>query len=165
MQTIQNPIPCREEFREIRQHPLQPGRIVSFRSLQNRESTMADDNIQYDDALSQFTYDDAYIFDDDRAQQVVDEVLNVCLVYDSDDWFTIFVQLFLAFAALMSLWIKRQNEIPKRKFRTWFLDCSKQGVGAVYAHICNMVRILYRMVVFQSCLLSLAKIHLTVIYL
>lgn len=97
---------------------------------------MADDNIQYDDA---------YQYLDDKAQQVADEVLKVCMVYDSDDFFTVFVQIFLAAAALMSLWIKRQNEIPKRKFKTWFLDCSKQGIGAVYAHVCNMVRIVSRL--------------------
>jgi len=65
---------------------------------------------------------------------------KVCKVYDSEDFFTVFVQLLLAFFALMSLWIKRQRETPRRKFRTWFLDCSKQGVGACYAHVLNMVR-------------------------
>jgi len=89
---------------------------------------MADDNIQYDDAYVEEQYDD-----------VAQQVHKVCKVYDSEDSFTVFVQLLLAFFALMSLWFKRQRETPKRKFRTWFLDCSKQGVGACYAHVCNMV--------------------------
>lgn len=65
---------------------------------------------------------------------------KVCKVYDADDFFTIFVQLLLAFFGLLSLWFKRQGEVPRRKFRTWFLDVSKQGLGACYAHILNMVR-------------------------
>jgi hypothetical protein len=62
-----------------------------------------------------------------------------CKVYDSEDFFTIFVQLLLAFFALLSLWFKRQSEVPKRKLKTWFLDISKQGLGACYAHVLNMV--------------------------
>lgn len=92
---------------------------------------MADDNIEYDDAYQE-QYDD----------KLAEEAYKICKVYDSDDFFTVFVQLLLAFFALMSLWFKRQKETPRRKFRTWFLDCSKQGVGACYAHVCNMVRYL-----------------------
>ena len=94
---------------------------------------MADDNIQYDD---QYNVNQ----DDNNNGEVAEQVVKVCKVYDSEDFFTVFVQLLLAFFALMSLWFKRQSEQPKRKFRTWFLDCSKQGVGACYAHVCNMVR-------------------------
>ena len=64
---------------------------------------------------------------------------EVCLVYSQDDVFTSFVQVLLAALALSSLYIKRQQENPRRKFKTWFLDVSKQGIGAVYAHILNMV--------------------------
>lgn len=39
----------------------------------------------------------------------------------------------------MSLWFKRHGEKPRRKFRTWFLDVSKQGLGACYAHVLNMI--------------------------
>jgi hypothetical protein len=63
---------------------------------------------------------------------------DYCKVYDAEDTFTGWVQVVLAFFALSSLYIKRQNEIPRRKFRTWFLDVSKQGFGAVYAHFMNM---------------------------
>lgn len=64
---------------------------------------------------------------------------EVCLVYSADDGFTSFVQVLLACFALASLYFKRQQEYPRRKFKTWFLDVSKQGIGAVYAHILNMV--------------------------
>lgn len=65
--------------------------------------------------------------------------LNVCKVYSVEDQFTAFVQFLLAVFALASLYIKRQQEQPRRKFWTWFLDVSKQGIGAVYAHVLNMV--------------------------
>ena len=92
---------------------------------------MADDNV--DDNVDDYN-------DYDDANNVAEQMAKVCKVYDSEDFFTIFVQLLLAFFALMSLWFKRQRETPRRKFRTWFLDCSKQGVGACYAHVLNMVR-------------------------
>eukprot|EP00980_Cylindrotheca_fusiformis_P022868 scaffold9857_cov127-Cylindrotheca_fusiformis.AAC.14 len=79
--------------------------------------------------------DDAAVADD----FVEEELQDVCKVYDSDDFFTVAVQLVLAAAALLSLWFKRHYERPRRKFRTWFLDVSKQGIGACYAHVCNMV--------------------------
>lgn len=63
----------------------------------------------------------------------------VCEIYSSDDAFTIFVQVLLAFIALVALWIKRMNETPRREFITWFLDVSKQAFGACYAHVLNMV--------------------------
>lgn len=76
--------------------------------------------------------DDAYYnFDDDSNQEI-------CKVYDVEDAFTSFVQVLLAVMALGSLYWKRHHEFPKRKFRTWWLDVSKQGIGAVYAHITNM---------------------------
>lgn len=67
---------------------------------------------------------------------------QVCKVYDHQDFFTILVQMMLAAFALLSLWFKRLTEKPRRKFRTWFLDVTKQGVGACYAHVMNMVRCL-----------------------
>lgn len=92
---------------------------------------MADDNIADDDYFHNYS--------DDNVKEVANQVGKVCKVYDSEDFFTVFVQLLLAFFALMSLWFKRQTERPKRKFRTWFLDVSKQGVGACYAHVLNMI--------------------------
>lgn len=64
---------------------------------------------------------------------------DVCLVYSSEDHFTTLVQIVLASIALAALWFKRLNEIPRRKFRVWFLDVSKQAFGACYAHVLNMV--------------------------
>lgn len=63
----------------------------------------------------------------------------ICKVYDVEDGFTSLVQAILAIAALASLYIKRNHEVPRRKFMTWWLDVSKQGIGAVYAHISNMI--------------------------
>merc|ERR1719223_2135954 len=31
------------------------------------------------------------------------------------------------------------REKPRRKFETWFMDVTKQGLGAVYAHLLNML--------------------------
>lgn len=67
------------------------------------------------------------------------EDAKVCKVYDKEDFFTVFVQILLAAFALFSLWFKRQSETPRRTFRTWFMDIGKQGLGACYAHVCNMV--------------------------
>jgi len=92
---------------------------------------MADDNYDEDDYFNEY--------DDDNTMEVAEQVVKVCKVYDSEDFFTVFVQLLLAFFALMSLWFKRQNEQPRRTFKTWFLDVSKQGVGACYAHVLNMI--------------------------
>lgn len=61
-----------------------------------------------------------------------------CKVYEADDLFTSFVQIILAFMALASLYLKRLHEVPRRTFQTWWLDVSKQGIGAVYAHCTNM---------------------------
>jgi hypothetical protein len=61
-----------------------------------------------------------------------------CLVYSKSDPFTVYVQFFLAFMALSSLWLKRQREVPRRDLKTWALDVTKMGGGAVYGHIANM---------------------------
>ena len=69
----------------------------------------------------------------------VEEVDQVCQIYSTEDAFTSFVQAMLALFALASLWIKRLQEKPQRKFLTWFLDVSKQAFGACYAHVLNMI--------------------------
>ena len=77
---------------------------------------------------------------DDAAAATDDGMATqMCKVYDSNDFFTIFVQILLGFAALAALYIKRLREVPRRTFSTWFLDISKQGFGACYAHVLNMV--------------------------
>ena len=75
-----------------------------------------------------------YNYGEQDAQQAV------CKVYDRDDFFTTVVQLVLAFMALASLYLKRMQEVPQRTLKTWALDISKQGIGACYAHVLNMVR-------------------------
>jgi hypothetical protein len=65
---------------------------------------------------------------------------KTCMIYDRNDFFTVLVQIMLAFFALACLYIKRLQETPRRNFRTWFLDISKQAFGASYAHVLNMVR-------------------------
>jgi hypothetical protein len=63
---------------------------------------------------------------------------GVCKVYSKTDIFTVIVQLMLGGFALGSLYVKRLQEKPRRTFRTWFLDVSKQAFGATYAHVLNM---------------------------
>ena len=67
-----------------------------------------------------------------------DEEKEVCKVFEADDWFTSFVQALLFVIALVSLYFKRQQEQPRRKFWTWFMDVSKQCFGACYGHVMNM---------------------------
>jgi len=77
-------------------------------------------------------YDDDYFGIDDSI------FVEICRVYSVEDSFTALVQFLLALFALASLYLKRQQEYPRRNFKTWFLDVSKQGIGAVYAHVMNM---------------------------
>eukprot|EP00527_Entomoneis_sp_CCMP2396_P000232 CAMPEP_0198136910 /NCGR_PEP_ID=MMETSP1443-20131203/460_1 /TAXON_ID=186043 /ORGANISM="Entomoneis sp., Strain CCMP2396" /LENGTH=255 /DNA_ID=CAMNT_0043798205 /DNA_START=324 /DNA_END=1091 /DNA_ORIENTATION=+ len=77
--------------------------------------------------------------DDVGDDYFVEEAEKYCKIYDDDDFFTVVVQLALAIMALLSLWIKRLQEVPRRLFWTWFMDCFKQGLGACYAHVMNMV--------------------------
>ena len=93
---------------------------------------------------------------------LAEEAVKVCKVYDKEDFFTVFVLMLLAAAALLSLWFKRQSERPRRKFRTWFLDVSKQGLGACYAHVANMVcfyRLWARCISFFVPPMSNGKMH------
>ncbi|GKY99755.1 hypothetical protein MPSEU_000929400 [Mayamaea pseudoterrestris] len=62
-----------------------------------------------------------------------------CKVYDRNDFFTALVQIALALGALLSLYWKRLREVPRRTCRTWSLDIGKQGIGACYAHVLNMI--------------------------
>ena len=68
-----------------------------------------------------------------------EEEVRICKVYDKEDVFTLLVQIVLAIFALGSLYFKRLQEVPRRTFQTWSLDISKQGIGACYAHVLNMV--------------------------
>jgi hypothetical protein len=77
--------------------------------------------------------------DNNNYYESVTQTQKYCVVYDIQDPFTSFVQFLLCAIALGSLFIKRQREVPRRKLFTWFLDVSKQGFGAVYAHVLNMI--------------------------
>lgn len=57
-----------------------------------------------DDLANQNVYDDDG-YDD-----------SICRVYDKNDFFTILVQLMLGFVAVLSLYIKRMQETPRRTF-------------------------------------------------
>jgi len=105
---------------------------------------MAEDD-QYYDAGDYYDKDDYYDVEDNGYYinyydyDEIQDGNDFCKVYDTDDFFTAFVQILLALIALFSLFVKRQNEVPRRAFLTWWLDVSKQGVGAVYVHCLNMI--------------------------
>jgi hypothetical protein len=96
-----------------------------------------------DDAVNNGDENDGGNGDDstnDDAYYGTDEQQRYCMIYDKTDFFTIFVQMLLACFALGSLYFKRMREVPQRTFSTWFMDVFKQGLGACYAHVMNMVR-------------------------
>lgn len=95
---------------------------------------MGDEYANYDEG-----YDNGVDYYEDAYNAQASEDTKYCKVYDRDDFFTTLVQMALAVAALASLWWKRLYEHPQRTFRTWALDVSKQGIGACYAHVLNMV--------------------------
>ena len=54
---------------------------------------------------------------DDEEYYVVyyeEEASKYCKVYDTDDFYTAFVQILLALIALLSIFFKRQNEVPRQ---------------------------------------------------
>jgi len=58
-------------------------------------------------------------------------------------WFGGCVQLLLAVIALCSLWYKRAKEWPQRDLNVWAFDVAKQGGGAAFAHILNILIAFY----------------------
>lgn len=53
--------------------------------------------------------------------------------------FALLVQGALGIMALLSLVYKRWRETPKRPWKIWFFDVSKQVVGSVLVHVLNLV--------------------------
>lgn len=51
---------------------------------------------------------------------------------------SIFFQFLLGLIILASLVLKRQYEVPKRPIHLWFLDISKQIIGALIIHFLNL---------------------------
>ena len=56
-----------------------------------------------------------------------------------DNVFSILIQCVLGFFALLSLSVKRITEKPKRPFRVFIYDVSKQVIGSLYAHGLNII--------------------------
>lgn len=53
--------------------------------------------------------------------------------------FALFVQAMMGILVIASLIYKRQRETPKRKWKIWMLDVSKQMLGQLFVHILNVV--------------------------
>lgn len=53
-------------------------------------------------------------------------------------FFASFVQACLGVLCISALIIKRHNEVPKRDWYVWFLDVTKQGMGASFGHFANI---------------------------
>ena len=53
--------------------------------------------------------------------------------------FALFVQAIMGILVIGSLVYKRQREKPKRKWKIWALDVSKQMLGQLFVHILNVV--------------------------
>ena len=54
------------------------------------------------------------------------------------DFFSWCVQYILGLSCILILWIKRLKEVPKRHTIVWFLDVSKQCIGATFGHFLNI---------------------------
>ncbi|KAI9219983.1 vacuolar membrane protein-domain-containing protein [Blastocladiella britannica] len=55
------------------------------------------------------------------------------------DHFAIGVQMLMGCIVFSSLLVKRYRESPRRTWRVWFFDVSKQGFGAVFVHSLNVL--------------------------
>lgn len=53
--------------------------------------------------------------------------------------FAYILQGFLALAAITGLLVKRQYESPRRPFKVWWYDVSKQGFGSLFIHLWNII--------------------------
>ena len=57
--------------------------------------------------------------------------------------FGVIVQIILGILSFASLFAKRHYEYPKRSYRIFLLDISKQGASAGWAHILNLMLAVY----------------------
>lgn len=55
------------------------------------------------------------------------------------NWYSYLIQFSLGIVAFGSLYVKRKYENPKRPKKIWILDISKQIIGGLFAHLCNML--------------------------
>lgn len=68
-----------------------------------------------------------------------------------DGLFADFVQVTLGAVAVSVLLVKRKCERPRRRWRVWFMDVSKQVFGAGFAHILNLLLAALLTSVSSSC--------------
>ena len=54
-------------------------------------------------------------------------------------WFSLSVQILLAFVCILTLVFKREFEVPRRPWKVWFLDVLKQGIGSSSDHMVNIL--------------------------
>lgn len=57
--------------------------------------------------------------------------------------FGIIVQVILGVLSFSSLFAKRHYEYPKRSYRIFLLDISKQGAAAGWSHVLNLALAVY----------------------
>ena len=55
------------------------------------------------------------------------------------DNFGLFIQVFLAISGFAVLIAKRALEDPRRSWKVWFMDVSKQGIAACTGHLINLM--------------------------
>mgnify|MGYP000862312146 FL=1 len=65
----------------------------------------------------------------------MDDIQKECELFG---WFGLLVQLMLGLLSFAVLFYKRFKEHPKRAWRIWFLDTSKQAVSQLLAHFLNV---------------------------
>lgn len=65
----------------------------------------------------------------------MNDIQNECELFG---WFGVIVQLMLGVLSFAVLVYKRFKEHPKRAWRIWFLDTSKQAVSQLLAHFLNV---------------------------
>jgi hypothetical protein len=63
------------------------------------------------------------------------DIHNECELFG---WFGVMVQIMLGLLSFAVLFYKRFKEYPKRAWRIWFLDTSKQAVSQLLAHFLNV---------------------------
>ena len=63
-----------------------------------------------------------------------------CELFDN---FGVAMQIVLGFLSFTSLFAKRHYEYPKRSYKIFILDISKQGIGAFWCHNLNLMLAVY----------------------
>lgn len=82
--------------------------------------------------MSDWGWYDPFYSDDDLEKE--------CELLDN---FAIAMQTILGILSFASLLVKRKWEMPKRSYRIFMLDISKQGCQAAWAHVLNVILAVY----------------------